>query len=183
MNDSDEPIREEANTTCYYHHSVLTCVLTFGNGLLRKTLPPMEWAQRKHDLFIQEVHRCPYFWKDGKPWILECGHVGNLGPWDFLNWSLLPSRCTLAATVQLCCVFFFWEFLTKYSAQNLDNFAPSKKMSSWHITRPQVESLRDQLTGKGDQLTGGHGRHGWWTLDTVAWLRSTRGGCVSLESE
>ena len=102
-------------------------VLTFGNGLLRKTLPPMEWAQRKHHLFIQEVHRCPYFWKDGKPWILECGHVGNLGPWDFLNWSLLPSRCTLAATVQLCCVFFFWEFWTKYLAHNLDNFAPSKK--------------------------------------------------------
>ena len=37
-----------------------------------------------------------------------------------------------------------------------------------------------------DQLTGGHGGHGWGTLDTVgevAWLRSTGGGCVSLESE
>ena len=66
------------------------------------------------------------------------------------------------------------------------------KMSSWHITPNGKRSvlwscsLRDQLTGKGNQLTGGHGRHGWGTLDNVgevAWLRSTGGCCVSLESE
>ena len=29
------------------------------------------------------------------------------------------------------------------------------------------ERSEDQLTGKGDQLTGGHGRHRWGKLDTV----------------
>ena len=60
-----------------------------------------------------------------------------------------------------------------------------RKMSIWHKTWPQVEkkglwscSLGDQLTGKGDQLTGGHGRHGW--MGDIGY----RGrGCVSLESE
>ena len=33
--------------------------------------------------------------------------------------------------------------------------------------RSVICSLGDQLTGKGDQLTGGHGRHGWGTLDIV----------------
>ena len=76
-------------------------------------------------------------------------------------------------------------FLTVYDRERkmmMHGWPQHIKMSSWHITWPLV----DQLTGKGDQLTGGHGRHGWGTLDTVgevAWLRSTGGGCVSLNKE
>ena len=112
-----------------------------------------------------------------------------LARWILLSKKFLAPPTPISPTSMLTS-------LASWLSPRIDDNCPSflqndcKEMSSWHITRPQLEiwscSFGDQLTGKGDQLTGGHGRHGWGTLDTmgeVARLRSTGGGCMSLESE
>ena len=150
-----------------------------------------EW--RRFEIERKEEGRKSFVWKSPPPSTPQPSCASHLP----LALSIICSECSVSVRV------WWWPYnihCLELLKAPINQEAIFQKMSSWHITWPQnywcycggpsgndmILFIGVQLTGKGGQLTGGHGRHGWGTLDTVgevAWLRSTGGGCVSLESE
>ena len=149
-----------------------------------------EW--RRFEIERKEEGRKSFVWKS-PPSTPQPSCASHLP----LALSIICSECSVSVRV------WWWPYIHplprtfESSYKSGSNFSKNVKLT--HNLTPKLLMLLwwskwkwydpvhwGSVDWKGGQLTGGHGRHGWGTLDTVgevAWLRSTGGGCVSLESE